>query len=85
MVVMISGEAVLVEDGGEQVMRPGDIAAWAKGVRNGHVLQNRSDSDCIFVAISAGDSEKDWGEYSDIDMMFSHATGFARKDGTPFD
>jgi uncharacterized cupin superfamily protein len=84
LVVMLSGEAVLVEDEGETVMRPGDVAAWAAGVRNGHVLQNRSDDECVFLAISAGDSEKDWGEYPDIDMTFSRAGGFAHKDGTPY-
>ncbi|MEL1249159.1 cupin domain-containing protein [Aurantiacibacter gilvus] len=84
MVVMLSGEAVLVEDEGETILHPGDIAAWPKGVRNGHVLQNRSDSDCVFVALSAGDTAADYGEYPDIDMKFERATGFTRKDGTPF-
>ncbi len=84
MVIMLEGEAVLVEDGGETLLKAGDIATWAKAVRNGHVLQNRSDSDCIFVALSAGDTAADWGEYSDIDMKFVRATGFTRKDGTPF-
>ena len=84
LVVILSGEAVLVEDEGETLLKPGDIAAWAKGVRNGHVLQNRSDNDCLFLAISAGNTAKDWGEYSDIDMKFVRATGFLHKDGTPY-
>ena len=84
LVIVISGEAVLVEDDGETVMRAGDIAAWPKNVRNGHVLQNRSDGDCVLLGVSAGDSKADWGEYPDIDMKFVRATGFTRKDGTPF-
>ncbi len=48
--VMLSGEAVLVEDEGETILRPGDCAAWPKGVRNGHHLINRSESDCAFCA-----------------------------------
>lgn len=83
MLVMISGEAVLVEDDGETVLRAGDIAAWPKGARNGHHLQNRSDQDCVFVAISAGDSDKDHGEYPDIDMVFD-AEGYARRDGSRY-
>ena len=84
LVVILSGEAVLVEDEGETVMRAGDVAAWAAGVRNGHVLQNRSACDCVLLAVSAGDSAKDWGEYPDIDMVFDRAKGFSRKDGTPY-
>ncbi|PKM01488.1 MAG: transcriptional regulator [Gammaproteobacteria bacterium HGW-Gammaproteobacteria-6] len=83
LLVMISGEAVLVEDDGETVLRAGDIAAWPKGARNGHHLQNRSDQDCVFVAIGAGDRGKDHGEYSDIDMVFD-AEGYARRDGSRY-
>lgn len=80
MVIMLSGEAVLVEDEGETLMRPGDIAAWAAGVRNGHHLINRSDSDCVFIAIGVGDRSKGGG-YSDIDMMFGEED-YYHKDGT---
>ena len=83
LLVMLSGEAVLVEDDGETVLHAGDVAAWPKGAPNGHCLQNRSDRDCSFVAISAGDSENDSGEYSDIDMRFGPG-GFTHKDGTPY-
>ncbi|MEO6389267.1 MAG: cupin domain-containing protein [Croceibacterium sp.] len=84
LVVILEGEAVLVEDEGETVLKAGDVAAWPKGVRNGHVLENRSDTDCTMLALSAGDTAKDWGEYPDIDMKFDRANGFTRKDGTPF-
>ena len=83
LLVMLSGEAVLVEDGGETVLRAGDVAAWPKGVENGHCLQNRSGAECSFVAVSAGDSANDAGSYPDIDMQFG-PTGFSRKDGTPY-
>jgi uncharacterized cupin superfamily protein len=81
--VVLSGEAVLVEDDGETVLRAGDIAAWPKGVTNGHHLQNRSDADCSLIAISAGDSANDHGEYPDIDLKFA-AEGYLHKDGTPY-
>lgn len=83
LLVMLSGEAVLVEDGGETVLRPGDVAAWPAGVRDGHHLQNRTEADCIFVVVSAGDRDADHGEYPDIDMKFGPG-GYARKDGTPY-
>lgn len=84
LVVMLAGEAVLIEDNGETVVRAGDLLAWAAGVENGHCLHNRSDAPCVFVAISGGDRDADSGEYSDIDMVFD-AKGYARKDGTRYD
>lgn len=82
LVIMLSGEAVLIEDDGETPMRPGDVAAWPAGVRNGHHLVNRSDQDCVFIAISTGERSKGGG-YSDIDMTFSDE-GYFHKDGTPY-
>lgn len=82
-VVVLAGEAVLVDDSGEQVLRAGDCAAFPAGERNGHHLQNRSARDCVFIAISAGDDARDGGEYLDIDMVFG-PDGYARKDGTPY-
>ena len=83
LLVMLSGEAVLVEDGGETVLRAGDIAAWPKGATNGHHLQNRSAADCSMICISAGDSANDHGEYPDIDLRFA-PEGYLHKDGTPY-
>ncbi|QSB44636.1 cupin domain-containing protein [Tsuneonella flava] len=83
LLVMLSGEAVLIEDDGETMLYPGDIVAWPAGVENGHHLQNRSDADCVFVAISAGDKSLDSGSYPDIDMQFD-PDGYARRDGTRY-
>jgi uncharacterized cupin superfamily protein len=83
LVVMLSGEAVLVEDDGETVLRAGDIAVWPKGLRNGHHLQNRSETDCSLLAIGAGDSANDHGEYPDIDLRFD-GDAYLHKDGTPY-
>ena len=82
-VVMLSGEAVLVEDDGRTVLRAGDLAAWPKGTGNGHHLCNESDEDCSFLAIGGGTNKG--GGYSDIDMMFTADGRYVRKDGSPFD
>ena len=82
MVIMLAGEAVLVDEAGETVMRVGDCATFPAGEENGHHLQNRSDRDCVFVAIGAGD-KSGGGDYPDIDMRFT-ASGYERKDGTPY-
>ena len=81
-VVMLSGEAVLVDDSGETIMPAGDCAAFPKGDGNGHHLQNRSDTDCVFIAMGAG--PRGGGEYSDIDMRFT-PDGYFRKDGTRYE
>ena len=83
LVVMISGEAVLVDDSGEVPMRPGDIAAFPKNDGNGHVLQNRSDAPCCYVAIGRPQTTDCY--YPDIDMHLSADVGEQRrKDGSAF-
>ena len=81
-VVMLSGEAVLIDDTGEHPMRAGDCAAFPGGERNGHVLVNRSDGDCTFIAVSAGPDEG--GGYSDIDMLFTADGRYTTKDGLDY-
>ena len=82
IVVMLAGEAVLVDDAGEHVMRPGDIAAFPKGDGNGHVLRNLSDAPCSFVAV--GRPAATDCHYPDIDMHLTDGRGFHRKDGSDF-
>lgn len=81
--VMLSGEAVLVEDEGCAVLRPGDCAAFPKGAANGHHLRNESEADCCFVVIGGG--TRTGGGYSDIDMMFTADNRYVRKDGTEYE
>ena len=80
-VVMLAGEAVLVEDDAETMLRAGDIATFPKGVPNGHCLQNRSDAPCVFLAAGAG-PRGDCG-YPDIDLRLGE-DGYLHKDGTPY-
>lgn len=83
MVVMLCGEAVLVDDNGETLMRAGDVAVFAKGDGNGHCLRNDGDADCVFVAI--GRPPVGTCHYPDIDMHLSAGDTFTRKDGSGFD
>ena len=83
LVVMLAGEAVLVDDHGETLMRAGDVAAFPKNDGNGHVLQNRSAAPCTFVAI--GRPADSACHYPDIDMhLFAGAGEQRRKDGSGF-
>ncbi|GGD58914.1 cupin domain-containing protein [Erythrobacter arachoides] len=82
LLVMLSGEAVLVEDAGRTLLRAGDVCAWPMAAENGHHLMNESSADCSFVAISAGNA-KGSGSYPDIDMQWG-PHGYTHKDGTPY-
>jgi len=83
LLVMLAGEAVLIEDTGKTTLRPGDICTWACDVENGHHLINESSEDCVFVAISAGPDAG--GSYPDIDMMWDDQGTYRHKDGTPYE
>ena len=83
LMVMLAGEAVLVEDGGRTIIRPGDVVAWAKDVANGHHLLNESDSECRFLVVGT-DHGQDC-HYPDIDLLFEGATAhYLHRDRTPY-
>jgi len=79
LVYMVAGEAVLIEDGGETLLRAGDVASFPKGVANGHHLVNRSSADAVFIAIGNDAPATDECHYPDADMFWSEATGYVRK------
>jgi uncharacterized cupin superfamily protein len=79
MVVMIAGEAVLIEDAGETTMHPGDIATFKAGTPNGHHLINRSTAPAVFLAIGTDRPAEDLCHYPDIDQYWSEATGYIRR------
>lgn len=82
-VVILSGEAVLIDDDGEQVVRAGDCLAFPANDGNGHHLQNRGEADCVFVAISGGPEQG--GDYPDIDMRFTADDRYVHNDGTDYE
>ena len=85
-VYVISGEVVLVSDGGEEILRAGDAAGFKAGDANGHCLQNRSTIDAHVLEVGTRTPE-DAGHYSEIDMV-APADGkpavYIRRDGTPY-
>ena len=56
MVVVISGELVLVTDEGEEVLRTGDCVGFKAGVENAHHLQNRSDGPAVYFDVGGRDA-----------------------------
>jgi len=86
LVFMLEGEAVLIEDEGETVLKPGDAATFKAGVAIGHHIVNRSDHDALFLEMGTRRRD-DRAEYSDIDMQALVEDGVTRylhKDGTPY-
>ena len=47
--LMLEGEATVVEDDGEHLLHPGDVAAWPAGAPNAHQVVNRSDGPCSYL------------------------------------
>jgi len=83
-VYVLEGELILIEDGGETLLRAGDCAAFPKNTGNGHHMINKSGTMAVYL--EAGSRQPaDLTTCSDIDMMSSNADGrFVRKDGSPF-
>jgi uncharacterized cupin superfamily protein len=87
-IYVLEGEVVLVTDAGEQTLVVGECAGFKAGVKDGHHLQNRSTKDAVVLTVGSCIDE-DYGEYSDIDMVFRRGSyplggGYAHKDGTPY-
>ncbi|ATQ41523.1 cupin domain-containing protein [Caulobacter mirabilis] len=81
---VVSGEVVLVEDGGETILRAGDCAAWKAGVADGHHLQNRSDRDAVLLQVgNPTDPATETVDYPDLDLIIRPGgEGYRRRDGS---
>ena len=76
-VFVLSGEVVLVEEGGETVLRAGDAAAFKAGVANGHHLVNRSGAEARYLEIGTRAGEER-AHYPDIDLAYARDGAGAR-------
>jgi uncharacterized cupin superfamily protein len=75
MVLILSGEVVLIEDR-EELLSPGDVAAWPAGQGIGHCLENRSAAEVRYLVIGTRNS-RDVVHYPDHDLV-AHKDGAAR-------
>jgi uncharacterized cupin superfamily protein len=86
-VYVLTGEAVLVTDSGEEVLRPGDAAGFKAGDGNGDCLQNRSNLEAQVLEIGTR-AREDTTYYSDIDMVApaQHIPAiYTHRDGMPYE
>ena len=83
-VYVLSGEVVLVSDAGEEILRAGDCAAFAKNVPDGHHMINKSTAMAVYLEVGTR-AEGDFCSYPDVDLQIDSKVGwFAHKDGTPY-
>jgi uncharacterized cupin superfamily protein len=79
---VVEGELTLVTNSGEELLRPGDCAAFKAGDADGHHLVNQSDRPAKVLEVGNSDP-RDRCVYSDIDML-AGADGYTHRDGTPY-
>jgi uncharacterized cupin superfamily protein len=85
-VYILAGELVLIEDGGETIMRPGDCAGFKANVANGHHLVNRAERDALYLEIGTR-APAECAHYPDVDLKFERDETSARilhKNGEPY-
>ena len=82
LVVVLEGRLTLVEQTGEAELHPGDIAAFAAGVENGHCLRNNSDATARFLVVGSRHA-LDRCHYSDVDLVLHPDGRLTRHDGSP--
>jgi len=85
-VFIVSGEATLVENEGETILRPGDAAGFKAGVENGHHLVNRSGAPVVYLEVGAR-SDVERAHYPDDDLAYAKDGpnfAFTRKNGDSY-
>lgn len=82
-VVVLSGQATLVDDTGETILAAGDCVAFPKGDGNGHHLIGGAGG-CTFVVWGVPESTP--CHYPDIDLLLPDARAgvYTHKDGTTY-
>jgi uncharacterized cupin superfamily protein len=84
-VYVLEGEVVLVDDGGDTVLRAGDCAGFAAGDPHGHQLQNRSGAPAVVLEVGGRAPDRDGVDYPDIDLRIPEGTAtYQHKDGRPY-
>ena len=82
---VVEGEVVLIDDGGETVLKAGDCAGFPAGDGNGHHIVNRSDRTAVLHEVGTRRPAEDRVEDPDIAMIYTGGeTFYRRRDGAPY-
>src|ERR1700758_4072265 len=86
-IFVLEGEIVLIEDGGEPPLRPGDAAGFKAGVANGHQLVNKSAREALYLEIGTR-APTERAHYPDVDLAGVRddegGYRFTKKSGEPY-
>ena len=85
-VYILEGEAVLVENDGKTILKPGDAAGFKANSRNGHQLVNRSNRDAVYLEVGTR-SKHERVEYPDVDLMVirdDRGMRYTHRNGDPY-
>jgi uncharacterized cupin superfamily protein len=85
LIYVVEGEVVLIEDGGETVLKPGDAAGFKANTPNGHHLVNRTGIDAVYLEIGTR-SKHETARYPDVDLIAvrdDNGMRYTRKNGEP--
>ena len=85
-IYVLDGELMLVEDGGETLLKAGDAAGWKAGVANGHMLVNKSTRDAVYLEIGTR-VPRERAHYPDYDLLYTRDENGIRvthRDGKPY-
>jgi uncharacterized cupin superfamily protein len=85
-VFLLEGEVVLIDDGGETLLKAGDAAGFKANAPNGHHLINKSDRDAVLLEVGTR-SKHERVAYADVDMQVIRDEAgprYTHKDGKPY-
>jgi uncharacterized cupin superfamily protein len=86
LVYILEGEVVLVEDGGETILQPGDAAGFKANSGVAHQLVNRSNRDAVYLEVGTR-SKYERVEYPGVDLMVvrdENGMRYTHKNGEPY-
>lgn len=73
--VVLSGQAVLVDDTGRHPMGPGEVAVFPKGDGNAHHLRNEGNAPLVILAVSL--PERTAVDYPDVGKRWTPGEGIS--------
>lgn len=85
-VYVLEGEVVLIENGGETVLKAGDAAGFKANSSNGHHLVNRTTNDAVYLEIGTR-AKHERVQYPDVDLVAvrdDNGMRFTHKNGDPY-
>ena len=83
---VLEGEVVLIENGGETVLKAGDAAGFKANSSNGHHLVNRTTNDAVYLEIGTR-AKHERVQYPDVDLVAvrdDNGMRFTHKNGDPY-